>query len=175
MVLVRPRPERPRARASSSVLCRRWASAWAASSRSSATRWRGGGLSARGDRQLRRRVGGANETALGVESQLEDFDLHDLWPRIEPDELTLALFDLELATKHLAAAAHWVAAGATMSDGACDTVVHALGARGLGTNVRSHGLSDAGELAEKVRVDAAAAIRSAAWRWPSATSSRRSR
>ncbi len=126
----------------------------------------GSRLSDHTGRQLHRRVSGVSETALMVESQLEDFDLHDRWPGIEPDELTLRLFDLELATEHLAGAGRRAAAAPNGSDGARDELIHALSdlRLGLRSRERTDSLWQAGQQADRVRADptAASAVRALA-------------
>ena len=115
----------------------------------------GGGLNDHRVRQLQRRVIGVGETALMVETQLDDVDLRDLWPGVDPDELRLRLFDVELATEHLAGAGRRAAAGQRGSDSARDELVRALRdlRRELRAGKRTGSLSQAGERADRVRAD----------------------
>lgn len=69
------------------------------------------------DDSLRRRLRAVttrlNQTALMVQSQLEDkVDVHPIWPGIDEDELELRLFDVELAAEQLARAGGRAAAAA---------------------------------------------------------------
>ena len=115
-------------------------------------------LSDHAGRRLARRVRGVGETALLVDSQLESFDLRELWPAIEPDELTLRLFDLELATEQLAGAGRRAVGDANVGDAARDRLVAALTSlrAGLRSFEQTHRLSQAGRLADEVRADPAA-------------------
>lgn len=88
-----------------------------------------GRLEERDRRKLRALIARMNETALMVESQIDDkVEAAALWPGVDDEELALMLFDVELAADRLAGAGIRAAAAAeTIPVGIRSQLVDALG------------------------------------------------
>lgn len=93
-----------------------------------------------------------------VETQLEDLDARELWADIDEDELSLRLFDLELATEHLVGAGARTAGadGAALSVSTRDELLRALRElqAGLRESADPAALRQAGARADRVCDDA---------------------
>ena len=91
-----------------------------------------------------------------IEGQLEDAELRCRWPQAAPEQLSLALFDVELATEQLVGAGRRAVVATGIAADVRQRLVIALGA--LRAQVRdggpAEGCSEAGRLAEAVHSDA---------------------